>query len=113
MTTPKTTSDTLIDCIQRGASVELTLHNGDRLARFRAHDIIVPVIPSATNVSQALVRGILWPDHGERHDRSINVQDIKSVRDEELRPYFADQTFLERNPVSAGWLQTAKCKLRG
>lgn len=112
MTSSKTTTDTLIDCVQRGASVELKLHNGESIARFRVHDIIVPVIPSTSNVIQAVVRGIVWPDHGERHDRSINLQDIQVVRDEQLHiPYIADQTFFQRNPVPANWFQTAKRNL--
>lgn len=112
MSGSKTTTDTLIDCVQRGAHVELKLHNGDTIARFRAHDIIVPVIPSTANANQAVVRGIVWPDHGERHDRSINLQDIQLVRDEQLHvPYIADQMFFQRNPVPASWFQMAKRKL--
>ena len=48
-------------------------------------------------MSEALVRGIVWPDHGEQRDRAIKLRDIGAVRDENLAfPYFADAEFFER-----------------
>jgi hypothetical protein len=54
-------------------------------------------------------RGIVWPDHGTRHDEYIQVRDIESVRDERLAPYFASEEFFQRHPLPPGWVRLARC----
>jgi len=61
-------------------------------------------------MSEALVRGIVWPDHSEQRDRAMKLRDIEAVRDENLAlPYFADAGFFERNPVPAGCARLWVC----
>jgi hypothetical protein len=94
-----------------GAHVELKLRGGETVARFRAHDIIAPRrLQVRPDMSEALVRGIVSPDHGEQRDRAMKLRDIEAVRDENLAfPYLADAGFFERNPVPAGWARVRIC----
>ncbi len=100
----------LTDCTERGARVELKLRGGETVARFRAHDIIAPRgLQVRPEMSEALVRGIVWPDHDEQRDRAIKLRDIEAVRDEQLMPYIASVGFFERHPVPAGWARLRVC----
>ena len=102
----------LTDCMARGAHVELKLRGGETVARFRAHDIIAPMgLQVRPEMSEALVRGIVRPDHGEQRDRAMKLRDIEAVRDERLAlPYFANVEFFRRNPTPDGWLRLAICR---
>jgi len=98
--------DTLVDCIKRGAHVDLTLLSEERISRFRAHDIVAPKgIQLLPNADEAKVRGIVWPDRGPRYDRSIRLQEIKEVQNEDLLPYIPEPAFFVRNPVPRDWVQ--------
>ena len=101
----------LTTCMARGAHVELTLRGGETVGRFRTHDIIAPQgLQIRPDMSGALVRGIVSPDHGERRDRAIKLRDIEEVRDEHLAlPYFADAGFSRRHSVPARWARLAIC----
>lgn len=98
----------LVECTTRGTQVELTLRDGQKIGRFRVHEVIAPKgSPSAPG--EARVRGIVWPEHGTHRDEYIQVRDIASVRDERLTPYFASEPFFQRHPLPASWVRLARC----
>jgi hypothetical protein len=64
-------------------------------------------------MSQALVRGMIWLDRGDRIDRLISLQDIETVREERFAArYFADTGFSKRNPIPEGWVRVGNCPPR-
>ena len=101
----------LTDCMVRGAHVELKLRGDETVARYRVHDVIAPKVPLhlQPDMSKALVRGIVLPDHSEQHDRVIKLRDIEAVRDEQSMQYVASTGFFERHPVPAGWARVRVC----
>ena len=100
----------LLERTSRGAHVELTLRTGQKISRFRVHEVIAPIgLQVMSNPGEARVRGIVWPDHGTRRDEYIQVRDIESVRDEQLAPYFASEEFFQRHPLPASWVRLARC----
>jgi hypothetical protein len=100
----------LVGCVTRGASVELLLHRGAKISRFRVHEVIAPeYVQARPSTSQARARGIVWPDHAVHRDEYVQVRDIASVRDEHLPPFFASTDFFERHPLPPRWIRLAMC----
>lgn len=107
--------DKLVECTTRGAQVELTLRGGQKISRFRVHEVIAPKgLQAMPERREARARGIVWPDHGTRHDEYIQVRDIESVRDERLSPYpyAASEEFFHRHPLPPNWVRLARCPAR-
>ena len=103
----------LAGCVTRGASVELILHRGAKISRFRVHEVIAPeYVHAHRTASQARARGIVWPDQGAHRDEYVQVRDIASVRDEHLPPFFASTDFFERHPLPPRWVRLAMCPLK-
>ena len=103
--------DMLIECTTRGAQVELTLRNGQKICRFRVHEVIAPKgLQVTADRRQARARGIVRPDHGAQRDEYVQVRDIVSVRDERLPPYgwFASEEFFQRHPLPPNWIRLAR-----
>jgi hypothetical protein len=98
----------LVECTTRGAQVELTLRDGQKISRFRVHEVIAPK-GSLHAPREARARGIVWPEHGMHRDEYIQVRDIASVRDERLTPYFASEQFFQRHPLPVSWVRLARC----
>jgi hypothetical protein len=102
--------DILVECTQRGAQVELTLRDGKKISRFRAHEVIAPLGPRMLpQRGNARVRGIIWPDRGMHRDDFIDLRDIASVRDQLLPRYTACEEFFHRHPLPPNWARLARC----
>jgi hypothetical protein len=69
---------TLVACMTKGMHVSLRLRGGETVAKYRSHDIVAPTgFEFHTDMSEAVLRGIVWPYHGERMDRFISFRDIE------------------------------------
>ena len=102
--------DMLDECTRRGAQVELTLRDGKKIGRFRAHEVIAPkALRMVPDRGDARVRGIVWPDRGMHRDDFIQVRDITSVRDQLLPRYTACEEFFQRHPLPLNWVRLARC----
>jgi len=100
----------LIECTRRGAQVELTLRNGQKISRFRIHEVIAPKgLMLASHAGEARARGIVCPDHGMRRDEYIQVRDIQSVRDELVDRHSESEGFFHRHPLPLNWERLARC----
>ena len=104
--------DRLVECVTRGAQVELTLRGGQKISRFRVHEVIAPKGPQVMpERREARARGIVFPDHGGQRDEYVQVRDIESVRDDRRSPYpnGASEEFFERHPLPPNWVRLARC----
>jgi hypothetical protein len=111
----ETVLDRLVECTTRGAQVELTLRSGQKISRFRVHEVIAPKGLRATpERREARARGIVWPDRSTHRDEYVQVRDIESVRDERLSPYpyAASEEFFQRHPLPPNWVRLARCPAR-
>jgi hypothetical protein len=107
--------DKLLECTTRGAQVELTLRSGEKINRFRVHEVIAPKGREAMpERREARARGIVCPDRGPHRDEYVQVRDIESVRDERLSPYgyAASEQFFQRHPLPPNWVRLAMCPAR-
>ena len=107
--------DKLVECTTRGAQVELTLRSGQKISRFRVHEVIAPKgLQAMPERREARARGIVWPDHGAHRDEYVQVRDIESVRDERLSPYpyGASEEFFQRHPLPPNWVRLARSPAR-
>ena len=107
--------DRLVECVTRGAQVELTLRGGQKISRFRVHEVIAPQgLPMMPERREARARGIVFPDHGNQRDEYVQVRDIESVRDERRSPYpyGASEEFFQRHPLPPNWVRLARCPAR-
>ena len=79
-----TVYNTFVDCMRRGASVRLTLRNGEVVDRFRTHDIIAPKGPLQLlpDMGKAKVRGVSRPDREASVHGTFSLRDIVLVEDE-------------------------------
>ena len=101
-----TVYNALVDCMRRGASVRLTLQNGELVERFRTHDIIAPKGPLQLfpDMGKAKVRGVARPDHEASVHGTFSLRDIVSVDDERLAlPYIVPPAFPKQFPPPDGW----------
>jgi hypothetical protein len=100
--------DKLVECTTRGTQVELILRVGQKIRRFRVHEVIAPKGARSTQ-GEARARGIVWSEHGARRDEYVQVRDIESVRAEQATPYSASEEFFERHPLPPNWVRLARC----
>jgi hypothetical protein len=101
-----TVYNTFVDCMRRGASVRLTLRNGEVVDRFRTHDIIAPTGPLQLlpDMGKAKVRGVSRPDHEASVHSTFSLHDIVLVEDERLAlPYMVPPAFPKQFPPPDGW----------
>jgi hypothetical protein len=103
---------TLTACITRGIHVSVRLRDGETVAKYRAYDIVAPRgVAVHIDMSQAVLRGIVWADRGRQVDRFITIRDIETVREERVASrYFADDGFSEHNPIPEGWVRVVNCR---
>ena len=102
----------LVECTRHGAQVELTLRNGQKIGRFRVHEVIAPQgLMPGSHPGEARARGVVWPDHGTRRDEYIQVRDIQSVRDELVDRFSESEGFFHRHPLPLNWVRLARCPM--
>ena len=111
----KSSSDayaTLTACIARGIHVTVGLLAGEMVMGYRSNDVIAPVrFEVYIDMSKAILRGIVWPYHGEPADRLIRLPGIKTVLEDRLAfRYFSDAGLSQRNPITEGWVRVASCR---
>jgi hypothetical protein len=104
---------TLMACMTRGRPVTLGLQTGEIITGYRSHDVIAPMgVEFHTDMSRAVLRGIIWLDHGEEIDRLISLGGIETVREERfVLRYFIDDRFYKRNPIPDGWVRVGSVRV--
>ena len=104
---------TLMACMTHGRPVTLGLQAGEIVTGYRSHDVIAPRgFEFHVDMSQAVLRGIIWLDHGEEIDRLVSLGDIETVREERfVLRYFIDDRFYKRNPIPDGWVRVGSVRV--
>ena len=113
----KTSSDayaTLAACMTLGKHVSLRLRGGETVAKYRCYDVIAPTgFEIHVDMSEAVLRGIVWTDREERIDRHVRLPDLETVREENLSfRYVGEAEFSNRNPIPEGWVRVGSCPLQ-